>query len=168
MAKPATANRKSKDIIRALMDPALPDTVPWSSSDLRAILEHQLDVSLAQESDRLAESNRQSAEQMASILSRCSKSTFGSILNDAMPAEDAVELIKNYAKASLAGDGDLPRDVARVLYVMAILRGRFAGYEGVSSLDESSLDREAQRCLTFGWLPGRVSDLIRTLSMRGG
>lgn len=162
MTKPSTSAQKSKDILRSLMDPTLPDAVPWSSSDLRAILDHQLDVQLSQEAARLSEASRLSEDRVRAITAGQEHATFGAILEMAKPEPGAVDLIKNYAKAAMRGDGDLPRDVARVLYLMAIVRGRLAGQHGVSSLDESSLKREINRCLTFGWLPDKVRVHLKT------
>jgi hypothetical protein len=164
MAKPATASQRSKDIIRALMDPSEPDAVPWSSSDLRAILEHQLATRLVLEVDQLAEAGRVSAHQVLSILEPCGCWTYLDAIQNASQCPDAIKLIKNLAKASLAHGGDLPRDVARVLYVLAILNGQRAGVSDITSLDRANLDRETRRCLTFGWLPEQVRCLLRTES----
>lgn len=142
------------------MDPALPDAVPWSSSDLHAILQHQLDVPLCQEAFRLSEASHLSEDRLRAI----AETTFGSVLDHAKPEPDAIILIKNYAKAAMRGHSELPRDVARVLYMMAIVRGRLAGHHGVSSLDESNLKREVNRCLTFGWLPDKVRAHLRSLA----
>jgi hypothetical protein len=165
MVKPETENRKSKDIIRALMDPSRPDTVPWSSSDLRAMLEHQLAAPLACELLRLAETSRRSFDEVASVVGGLKGATFGQLLENPTPCLEAIELVKDYAKAALRRDGDLPRDVARVLYVMAILRGRQAGYPAISSLDNVNVKGETRRCLTFGWLPDRVQDFLRSASL---
>ncbi len=161
MTKPPAASRKSKDILRALMDPSRPDAVPWSSADLRAMLEHQLATPLASELDRLAEISDRSREEVSSIIGGYQGGTFGDLLRNASPSIDAIRLAKDFAKASLVEDGGLPRDVARVLYVMAILRGRQAGFGDISSLDIENLRRETRRCLTFGWLPDDVRNLLR-------
>lgn len=70
-------------------------------------------------------------------------------------------MFKGYVKQSLTKEGYLPRDVARVLYVTVILRGRQAGIGDITSLDEVNLKREARRCLTFGWLPDGIRELLR-------
>ena len=135
--------------------------MPWSSSDLRAILEHQLATPVVHELDRFAEIRGCSREEVSQIIRSLQCQTFGDLFRDASPSIDAITLAKDFAKASLAEDGGLPRDVARVLYVLAILRARQAGYEDISSLDVESLKRETRRCLTFGWLGDSVRDLLR-------
>lgn len=162
MTKPLINNNKSKDILRALMTPSQPDMVPWLSKDLRAILEHQLTTTLGSELDYLVEISHLSREQVSSILKGIEHRTFGNLLQDISPSIQVMRLIKEFGKASMMGNGDLPRDVARVLYVLAILRGRQAGVRNISMLDEASLEHEVRRCLTFGWLPDYVRDLLRT------
>ena len=161
MAKATTTGQRSKDILRALMDPSQPDAVPWSSSDLRAILEHQLATPLVSEFDQLAEASRLSGDRVLSILEASGCRTFRDAIRNASQSADAIRLVKDLAKASLAQDGDLPRDVARVLYVLAIVHGRQAGVSNLTSLDDASLERETRRCLTFGWLPDEIRRLLR-------
>ena len=162
MPKPTTASQRSKDILRALMDPSKPDAVPWSSSDLRAILEHQLATSLVSEVDQLSEASRLSSDQVLPILEASGCQTYRDVIQPPSQSPDAIRLVKALAKASLAHGGDLPRDVARVLYVLAILRGRRTGVPDLTSLDDASLDREMWRCLTFGWLPDEIRCMLRT------
>lgn len=143
------------------MDPSRPDIVPWSSSDLRAMLAHQLATPLACELDRFCETSRCSREQVSSIIESTGCRTFGELVQNAISPGDAARLVKNYAKASLTRDEHLPRDVARVLYILAILCGQQSGAGNVTSLDDASVEREARRCLTFGWLPDGVRESIR-------
>ena len=161
MAKPTTASQRSKDILRALMDPSEPDVVPWSSSDLRAILEHQLATPLVSELDQLAEAGRIPSDQVLRILEASGCRTFLDVIRNVSLCADAIRLVKDLAKTSLAHSGDLPRDVARVLYVLAILRAQQAGVSDLTSLDSASLERETRRCLTFGWLPDEIRCLLR-------
>jgi hypothetical protein len=160
--KPAPANRKSKDILRALMDPSQPDAVPWSSTELRAILDHQLAASLIAERARLAEITHSSLDQISALIETSSCQTFGDLLLCTSPHIPTLALLKDFAKASLIDEGDLPREVARVLYIMAILRGRLSGTHLMTSLDSASIERETRRCLTYAWLPDSVRQSLRT------
>jgi hypothetical protein len=163
MTKPPAADRKSKDILRALMDPSRPDMLPWSSSELRAMLEHQFATSLVSERERFAELSHRSKKEITSIIDSCGCHTFGDVLQDKPASAEVIRLLKDYAKASLAEEGSLPKDVARVMYVMAILRGRNSGDHHVTSLDDVSVKREWRRCLTFGWRStGRRSSIAHT------
>lgn len=148
------------------MDPTSPDAVPWSSSDLRAILEHQLDVQLNHEAVKLSEASGLSEDRVRAITAGKEHATFGAILRVEKPELEVVNLIKNYAKAAMRADGDLPRDVARILYLMAITCGRLVGQHDVSSLDDLSVNREISRCLTFAWLPEKVREHFRRFIAR--
>lgn len=145
------------------MDPEQPDPVPWSSTELRDILDHQMETELVAELDRFAELEQKSHEEVRRVLMDSGAETFEAVLLSARPAEKVLRLVKDFAKASMREGGDLPRDVARVMYVLAVLRGHACCADGISSLDHVVLDREARRCLTCGWLPGKIAESIRSL-----
>ena len=99
---------------------------------------------------------------MLLVLEACGCQTFLDVIRKESECAGAIRLIKNLAKGSLAKGGDLPRDVARVLYVVTLVRGQQAGVSDLTSLDSASLERETRRCLTFGWLPDEIHRLLRT------
>lgn len=144
------------------MDPSRPDMIPWSSSELRAILDHQLATPLLSERTRLAETACCSVEHVSALIEGSACRTFGDLFACACPDIAAIFLVKDFAKASLTGEGDLPREVARVLYIMAILRGQLCSANPMTSLDSASVEREARRCLTYAWLPDSVRQSLRT------
>ena len=78
--------QRSKDILRALMNPTQPDTVPWSSSDLQSILNHQLTTPLASELDQLAEIAQCSREEASLAIESCGCRTFGDLLRCQSPS----------------------------------------------------------------------------------
>jgi hypothetical protein len=143
------------------MDPRDAEPVPWSSADLKAILSHQLALPLVAEIDQLAAVVKCSPEETSVIIESCGCRTFADLLRSHSTSGRVLRLLKNYAKASLAKRGQLPRDVARVLYMAAILRGRQAGISDMTTLDDARIEREARRCLTFGWLPDDIRELLR-------
>ena len=162
MAKRFGETKMSKDILRALMDPLQPDAVPWSSSDLRAILDHQLVTPFISELDHVADLAQCSRDETLVVFENCGCRTFGEILGSPSRPHRAIRILKEYAKGALTDEGGLPRDVARVLYVAAILRGKQAGITDITSLDDANLEREARRCLTFGWLPDSIRELLNS------
>lgn len=156
----AAATWKSHDILRALTNPSQFCDSPWSFGDLRALLEHQLGSLLVTEIDRFVEVSHLSPDRARSIINASGCRTFWDLINAGPSARDAMRLLKEWAKASMKEPGDYPRDVARVFYVLAILRGRQVGFDRISALDGASLEREARRCLTFGWLPDDVRTVL--------
>jgi len=154
--------QRSKDILRALMDPEQSETVPWSASELAAMLEHQLAAPLMAEVDRLAELNECPRAEVAKLISESKCKTFGDVLREKSPEPELLRMVKDFAKAVMSEPDTLPRDVARILYVASILAGtRVQGGKPLTTLSEASIEREARRCLSFGWLPVAVRKLIR-------
>ncbi|MBD3291828.1 MAG: hypothetical protein GF393_02825 [Armatimonadia bacterium] len=144
------------------MDPSQPDMVPWSANELRIILEHQLATPLASECARFAEIRRRPLEHIHTLVGDDRGQTFGGLLKSTSPAIAVLALVKDFAKASLSDENDLPREVARVLYIMAILCGRCNSTNPMTSLDRASIERETRRCLTYAWLPDNIRELLRT------
>lgn len=164
MSKLHPITQKSKNILRAMISPDQPDVVPWSAQELQSILEHQLKTELAMEMHRLAEANHCTQDQIAPLIDQLDHATFASVLNGKPACLHAIEMIKEYAKMALTQNCDLPGDVARVLYVMAILSGLQAGNKAITSLDDTNLNRQIHLCLTMSWLPNHVRDILRSAS----
>ena len=154
-------SHNGKSILGALMSPSKPDTVPWSASDLRAMLEHLLITPLVSELERFAELTMSSPERVASIIAGCGSYSFGDLLRTDSPDVRVLKLVKAYAKTAFNDQEDLPRDVARVLYVIAITRRHGAEPNHVSALDDMNVERSVRHCLTYGWLPDKVRGLLR-------
>lgn len=160
--KSPSSEHSSNAILRILLDSALPEPCAWSTDDLRAVLAHMLATPLRLEVLPIATALGVPADQVASIINQCGCDTFGTALNGATPNAEALRLVKAFAKSFLQpGQQDLPKDVARVLYVASILRARKCGARDVSSLPNADVTREARRVLTYDWLPDDLRALIR-------
>ena len=158
--KQSEPSAKSTDILRSLMDPDSVDAVPWSADELKSILEHQLASPLADELERFVQVSSLAADRIQALVA-AGPGSFREALLGGTPPVEMVRLVKDFAKASLAADDDLPRDAARVLYILAIVQGQRLGDRGISTLDHASLRREVRRCLTFAWLPAIVRQALR-------
>jgi len=64
-------------------------------------------------------------------------------------------------------DGDLPREVAGVLYFAAVSAARLRGVGGVSTLPEETLRRGATWALAQPWLDASLTGLFRGLLGKG-
>ena len=151
----------SQAIARSLMDASTPLIGGWSADDLASLLEHQLRTPLHLEAERLVEHAPGDKEAALESLRADQTVTFFDVLHGGNAEDGVLQLVKDYAKASLATEGELPKEVARFLYVTSILRARAAGIPNFTSLDSASVDSEARRCLTFTWLPSIARDLLR-------
>lgn len=160
--KSVSINASSRKLLGSLLDSSRLDLGPWSLADLRAILEHQLDTPLLAERERFEETSSDAALPVAE-LDASGAATFGELLMSDSTSGSTLRLVKDFAKASLAAEGDLPREVARVLYTLAILVALKVGEASVTSLDDEAARREGYRCLTFAWLPASVASRLRQL-----
>lgn len=152
----------SDALLRVLLDSKCPQPCAWSAQDMRAVLTHLLATPLHLEADALATRSSTSTPAVAELIQEAGGGTFGSALALAAPAPEILRLIKEYAKASLqSADADLPKDVARVVYVVSILRAREVNGPALSTLSDADLAREALRLLTFTWLPSDIQSRLR-------
>ncbi len=110
MKRPA-ANPKSRDILRALMDPSRPDAVPWSSNELREMLEHQMATPLVSEQDRFASLAHCSKNRVTELITASACQTFGDLLQHDAPPFAVLKMVKDFAKAAMDNGDDLPRDL---------------------------------------------------------
>lgn len=151
----------SKEILRVLIDPSESRLVGWSPEDLRAILAHQLDASMMAEVDELATAGGMDRDSAVSLITASDCSTYGELLRSPSPSCPLLNLVKAMAKRAMGQEGDIPCDVARVIYVSAILAARRVGHTAITTLADVAVEAEARRCLTFAWLPGDVRALLR-------
>lgn len=134
----------------------------WAASELRAVLEHQLQVPLAHEVAWVARGAARGHRAASGLPRRVLESTFAEVLSADRPDRDALSFVKEFAKEALSRDDDgVPRDVAATLYVLVAAKAASAGLAQVSSLRGARLTREVRRCLTFGWLPETVRAALR-------
>lgn len=143
----------SADLARLLEVDAQQDEA-WSADDLRAILAHQLRVPLAFSRDTSAGA---AAVPAAPEAVRC----LGDLLSQAHPPVHALMLAKAAAKASLREPvGELPREVAQLLYYACTLAARLHAGQRISKLDDASLCRGVRWGLEQPWVDGRVRRLF--------
>ena len=83
--------------------------------------------------------------------------TFRELLTSPQPSAEALGLVKNYAK----GDGELPREVARVLYIATLARAFQVGCQSITTMPREALEREIRRCLTVQWLPEAIHSILK-------
>jgi hypothetical protein len=127
--------------------------VEWASWDRACVLAHQLAAPLLIDLG-------DSAEEAPPAYN-----SFRDVVRAARPPRGLLSLIKRFAKQTLGdADGALPRDVATVLYYVAVAQARLCGYGGVSRLAESDLADGLKLLLQQDWLDLDVRHLFeRTL-----
>lgn len=131
----------------------------WSTRDLGAILKHQLATRL--DADLPARTGKDCSRDSRDQASACACTTFADLLRCQRPSAALLRNAKDFAKDSAAGTGPLPKEVARFLYVLVVLKARNCGAAGVSKLGETEISRLAHLSLTADWLPAAERDLLR-------
>ncbi len=155
-ARPTT---ESRAILLALME-AEPEGVGYlSSSDLAALLLHQLRTALELEIDDLQASH--GATEIAPVVSASRHETFGDVVQHADAGDPLLRLVKEHGKKMLTNPSGLPAQVAHFLYVASVLRARVVGDSTVSTLSDAVIDSEARRLLTAAWLPEEARQILR-------
>lgn len=157
--------------LRLLLDAALDGEHTWSGEDLGAVLEHQLRTPLTAELEALAACSGEPPEQLRAMLAASPAHCFADALEPARadPQRLALlRLVKALARDSLDGDGLLPAEVARVIYVTAVCAAGRADLAAVSALHPAAVQRECRRCLTHVWLPGDARARLLEAMRAGG
>lgn len=161
MTRP-TCQNPSDAMLRVLLDSTCPQPCAWSAQDMRAVLAHILKTPLQVEAEALAARSNTATPSVSELIQKTGGGTFGSALSLAVPSPEILLLIKEYAKASLhLADADLPREVARVIYIVSVLRAREIKGLSLSTLSDADLAREALRLLTLAWLPSEILSQLR-------
>ena len=145
----------SRDLLRELMNPEHSAVEQWSAEDMRAMLEHLLATPLSREVDAFAECTRRSRDEVLEVIAGKENATFLQVLTGENSAE-VLGLLKSYAK----GVTDLPREVARVLYVATLASAAQAGVS-ITTLSAENIEREVLRGLTILWLPEAVRRILK-------
>src|SRR5437660_535407 len=100
------------------------DEPRWRQRDMADLLAHQLRAPLLFDLGRLGSSN----EEMVSELSQCGGprlSNFADLFKHPTPPLELIKLTKNFAKAcDTAPEGQLPTEIATILYYASILVAR--------------------------------------------
>ncbi len=130
----------------------------WGDADYPAIWLHQLNlplVTIVSESDKSFDPG-----EVGSI---------AALLREAKPTADLVHLVTRYAKAqTLRDDGELPAEVARVLYFLCVWVGRYRCEQRLSSLSDARLLEGLRWSVARPWLDAatreRVTGMIQQIA----
>ena len=149
---PADLSRVSADRLAALWPHAAhAPSLDWNPSEFGDVLRHQLRAPLA----AAAPGQR----TVADLLYR-----------EAAPSVEELRQLKEWAKSHMArDDGDIPREVAGVIYFAAIVRARMiagqnatGGDHRISELDNVRLRAGVDWALGQPWLDRHIADVLRS------
>lgn len=133
------------------------DTPLWQDDELEAIFRHQLQTPLDLE---LREFDPITTNQLMKDSSGCWPKTFAELFAQSEPRIELLELTKRYAKSCAASKtGNLPPDVAGVLYVCCIAAAMYRRAQRITTWNDEAL------CDKLRWAGERswINEPIRTL-----
>lgn len=133
----------------------------WESRDLQGILKHQLEAPLA---DDLCEAFPDHRENIQQLLASQEPPvhTFGELLSQPRPAQDVLELAKQFAKQNrVRENGPLHPKVATVLYYAVIVAAFLRTRGKISSLDTSTQVDGIRWALKEPWVDDGTRALLQ-------
>ena len=144
-----------------MMDQAATAGRIWTSSELGAILRHQLsapvEFDLGQVAPQLATKLRTLASSQGLLLK-----SFADLLHHPDPPLELLDLTRSFSKALMTHpDSPLPREVATVLYYASILIARIRCGKRISGLGDDALKEGLQWALDQSWLDASTRQLFR-------
>jgi hypothetical protein len=140
-------------------DPAAP---VWCAKDLEAIIHHRLSVPLQTDLGRelVPLDSKLSASSGPDRFEGLARMTFAELLLHPRPPEEALRLVKSFAKAWRSDAAPLlPAEVATAVYYAAILAAEMRLDRNISTLDKAALRTGVDWALSRGW----IVDPLRSL-----
>lgn len=120
----------------------------WTEQDLQAIWRHQLRTALA--------------EQFGSREFEPAETTFEQLFALEAPNLERLQQIKRFAKESAASRDGLPRDVAGVLYLVAIAAARLRLGEKITETADGPLAEKLRWAASQSWLDPQTAEMLQT------
>ena len=137
----------SADILLDLMKSDSLGEAQWSPADLKAMCEHLILQKFDSTGAARAPANTNP------------ETTILDVLQSEHQSAEALRQVKDFAK-NQAEEKDFPREVARVVYIAAIVRALQAKNMSISRMTPATIERERTRCLTNGWLPEPMRKIL--------
>jgi hypothetical protein len=135
-----------------------PGEAAWMPSELGAILAHELNATIR---DALTSfDDPQDVTELSGEWSG-SDATIRKLLTHPSPPTGLLERLKGVAKVeSTTEGGELPKEVATVLYIASIVAAKRAGARDVTQLDDAALAERVQWACRRRWLDAELRELF--------
>ena len=133
-----------------------PATAHWGRNDLQAVLKHQLAALLTVD-----------LKLDSSDVTRGTKlDSFRDVLRHSSPPLTLLTSIKDFAKTSShPGGAALPKEIATVLYYVAIVLARTRHGERITTLPDPSMAAGLKWALSQKWLDAEVRELFQNTEL---
>lgn len=134
---------------------------PWSDSDLRAMMRHQLEAPVVV--DLQTPSDVEWGRSRRATLSNPAIGSMLDLLRHPKPSLELLTLVKDFAKASRNEAGDLlPADIATVLYYTCIMLARVRCDRRITQLDDQSLITGLDWVIGLVWIDEELRATVRS------
>ena len=148
-------------LLSQFLDPGELGKRIWRSSELEAVLRHQLSTSVGFDlgalETRLAERLRTVSAAEGLLVQ-----SFNDLLHHPCPPVELLVLTKDFAKRHLGHpESPLPPEIARVLYLASIVAAMLRCHCGITTLDNAALRKGAEWALDQKWLDEATRSLFR-------
>ena len=131
---------------------------PWSGSDLRSMMAHQMRVPLVVDLSSASSLDPGADDEGVSGVGITS---FGDLFAHEQPPIELLRLTKRFARGSIDGrQPSMPQEIAYVLYYLSIATAHVRLGESISSLSNDQLARGLQWCLDRPWLSGEARERL--------
>ncbi len=147
--------------LATLLDLSPDDERLWGDDELGAILRHQLSAPMQVDLINLERGLALKVRNLADSLGLTLKS-FGDLLAHPNPPVELLKVTKDFAKACrLSPHGNLPREIASVLYFASIAAALVRCRRRITGLTNDALDEGFRWTLTRPWLDAPTRDLTQ-------
>lgn len=151
------------NLLRGLLGDPSDSSTDWVPRDLGLILDHQMATAL------LTDTVERNAGPGPRERDRCRCASYGQLFNcTARPCAEVTRAAKDHFKGLIDKNADFPVEVAKILYLLTLIRAKRMELSGVSNLSEATLTHLIRRALTHGWISEPVRTLLRQMSSRPG
>ena len=117
------------------------DTIEdWAPVELGMILDHQISLNIF---------DGETASSAAGLCAERDRCVCRSYQEFFVCSSDAciqtTRFVKDHAKSLIEGEPDFPRDVSKVLYLLAILRSKRSKISGITTISDEEIKRQVRQ-----------------------
>jgi hypothetical protein len=150
-------------VLRSVLGQDAETAQNWTPDELGMILDHQMSTNISDE-EAVCSIDR-SIERTNRAMAHCACTSYREFF--ICNSEYCVEItarVKAYAKYLINVETSYPRDVAKFVYLMAILRAKRTRMGEITNTSDKDIKRQVRKYLTMGWLSDESRKMLRNTS----
>jgi len=163
------AKNSDADSVASFFDPDFDKERVWHPEELSAILDHQWRSPLQTD---LGGQSAASARRLSLLCDaeHLLVKSYGDVFTHPMPPIELLRIIQQFAQRNLAHpDAELPREIAKLLYVLSIATALTRCGVSITKLSEAEVRQNIASVLAQSWISPDVASILReALGKLGG